>query len=129
MKKLILIAIVASFTACSVSMGGVTPKQRFTQPHSAEELKAAEPYVSEIKLVSWSDLKSRRTGTVYGRTISNGDGTYRIEIADYLSERGTKEITEHEMGHVYRLAILGATPEDEASHNGTWKVKGPLEGE
>jgi len=103
-------------------MAGVTPEQRFTQPHTQAELKAAEPYVSEIKLVSWSDLKSRDIATVYGRTTSNGDGTYTIEVADYLSERGTREVTEHEMGHVYRLAILGATPEDEAAHNGTWIV-------
>tara|TARA_R110000772_G_scaffold20946_4_gene57993 strand:+ start:20805 stop:21188 length:384 start_codon:yes stop_codon:yes gene_type:complete len=123
MKNVIAgLAIALTLTACEVSMGGVTPNQRFTQPYTAEELKSAEAYVSEVVLKSWSDMKSRSLSTVYGRTTPNGDGTYKIEIADYLSERGTKEITEHEMGHVYRLAILGATMEDEAAHNGPWKV-------
>ena len=125
MKKVIAsLVILLSLAACS--MPGITPKQRFEHTHTQEELKLAEPFVTEITLTSWKDMRRRTLGTVHGETVPNGDGTYKILIADYLSDEGIADVTEHEMGHVYRLAVLGVSGEDEANHAGTWKLSNPI---
>lgn len=125
MKKIILsIFAVIALNACAISMPGITPESKFTHSHTGEELEFAKPFVTEVTYLSWAEMKktNRSINPVHGLTVPNGDGTYQIMIVDYLSEEGAAEVYAHELGHIYRLAVLGVPIEEEVNHLIAWST-------
>ena len=132
MKRMIAsLVVLMSLAACS--MPGVKSIPEFEHAYTIEQLEKAKPRIRNEQTVSWSEMRDKRSelgvrslDEVHGMTVPNGDGTYDVLVVDYLDPESTMLTFRHEYGHVYRLAVLGVDPEDEARHEG-WIGSTPYE--
>lgn len=121
MRNVIAVIVLGLFlAACEVSMPGVNYEGRYNPPSSWAMTPESEALIKEVRYETWKQMRDRA-----GRSLSKPCGYLlpdnTVVICDYLNERSTQEVYEHEVFHM-ELRAAGVSEEDNAGHSSEYWV-------